>query len=194
MDSGSEFRGSVDAVTEAKAIADVVEAFKHLDAAAIVRVLDWASKRYGPGAGADRLVVREQTETSSLGGDARGDGRYNDLAELYTAADPKTESESVLIAAYWHHVAHKTDALDSQALNRDLKNLGRGVGNVTRACSVLIQQRPALMLQVKKAGSTKQARKQYRLTVAGLQRAREMLVERESRTGRIAEEDDDGAA
>lgn len=193
MDSRSEFRGPVDPETEAKAIANVVEALKHLDASAIVRVLDWASRRYAASAGGDRLTVRDDTETPSLDGDVRADGRYSDLAELYTAADPKTESESVLIAAYWHHVAHKTDALDSQALNRDLKDLGRGVGNVTRACSVLIQQRPALMLQVKKAGSTKQARKQYRLTAAGLQRAREMLSERERRTGRSAGERD-GAA
>jgi hypothetical protein len=193
MQSGSELRASVDAVTEANAIANVVQALKHLDAAAIARVLEWASKRYGVGAGGDRGTLREHAETSSLEDDGRAEGRYNDLAELYTAADPKTESESVLVAAYWHQVVHGTDALDSQALNRDLKNLGRGVGNVTRACSVLMQQRPVLMLQVKKAGSTKQARKQYRLTAAGLQRVREMLAERERRTGRLPE-DGDGAA
>jgi hypothetical protein len=32
------------------------------------------------------------------------------------------------------------------------------------------------MLQVKKAGSTRQARKQYRLSAAGVQRVREKLV------------------
>jgi hypothetical protein len=63
------------------------------------------------------------------------------------------------------------------------------VANVTRACSVLIQQRPALMLQVKKSGSTKQARKQYRLTAAGLQRAREMLGGHDAGRGHVAETD-----
>jgi len=59
-----------------------------------------------------------------------------------------------------------------------LKNLGHGIGNVTRACSALIAEKPALLMQVKKAGSTKQARKQYRLTTAGIQRVREMLAGR----------------
>src|SRR5205814_5649323 len=89
----SDSRTSVDAMTEAKAIADVVEALKHLDAAAIGRVLDWASKRYGARAGADHLAPREGSDTGSSEGDVRADGRHADLAELYTVADPKTESE-----------------------------------------------------------------------------------------------------
>jgi hypothetical protein len=184
MESARDSSGSVDAETEARAIASLVEAFRQLDRAAVERVLDWAAKRYGRHAGVDGPVSGEVIGASPPGGEARGEGRRGDLAEVYTAADPKTEAESVLIAAYWHHVAHEADALDSQALNRALKNLGRGVGNVTRACSVLIARRPALMLQVKKTGSTKQARKQYRLTVAGFQRAREMLGEGDRRTGR----------
>ena len=178
MENGSQLR-AVDAATEAKAIANVVEAFRPLDGAAITRVLEWAAKRYGAGRGAEAPLPASAPRT-----DGAVEARVGDLAELYTAADPRTESESVLVAAYWRHLAHATEVLDSQALNRDLKNLGRGVANVTRACSVLIQQRPALMLQVKKAGTTKQARKQYRLTAAGVQRAREMLAGRDAAPAR----------
>ena len=187
MESARGSSAPVDAEIEARAIASLVEAFKHLDPPAVERVLDWAAKRYGGRAGADRADRGEPRETLPPETGAREEGRRGDLAEVYTAADPKTEADGVLIAAYWHHVALGADALDSQALNRALKNLGRGVGNVTRACSVLIARRPALMLQVKKAGSTKQARKQYRLTVAGFQRAREMLGDAERRTGRREE-------
>ncbi len=175
----------MDASTEAKAIADVVEALKPLDVGAIARVLEWASKRYASRAHGDEPGTITPVPLTSRHDDTEADG--GELADLYAAADPRTESESVLIAAYWHHAARKTEVLDSQALNRDLKNLGRGVANVTRACSVLIQQRPALMLQVKKSGSTKQARKQYRLTAAGLQRAREMVAGRDADRGRVAE-------
>jgi len=90
--------------------------------------------------------------------------------------NPGTESESVLVAAYWHQVVQGVEHLDSQSLNAGLKNLGHGVGNVTRACSSLMRQKPALMMQVRKSGSTKQARKRYRLTAAGIQRIREMLT------------------
>jgi hypothetical protein len=185
MENGAD-SGTVDAGVEARAIANVVEAFRPLDPAAIRRVLEWAFKRYAgaaltEGAGAS-------LPAAARADDLGADRHVGDIADLYTAANPRTEAESVLVAAYWRHVTERTDALDSQTLNRDLKHLGRGVANVTRACSVLIQQRPALMLQVKKSGSTKQARKQYRLTAAGVQRAREMLAERGG-TGRRGSED-----
>jgi len=185
MENGTH-PGAVDAGVEARAIANVVEAFRPLDPAAIRRVLEWASKRYAGAAVTD--VTGAPLPLVARGDDPSADRLVGDIAELYTAANPRTESESVLIAAYWRHATQRTDALDSQTLNRDLKHLGRGVANVTRACSVLIQQRPALMLQVKKTGSTKQARKQYRLTAAGIQRAREMLAERGA-TGRRGSED-----
>jgi hypothetical protein len=177
MQTSATSRSSVDAMTEAKAIADVVEALKDLDTAAITRVLDWASKRYGAHAAGHRALAPAGPDAPPYDGEAAEP--YGDVADLYTAASPRTESESVLVAAYWHQVVGRTESLDSQALNGDLKNLGHGVRNVTRACSVLIHQRPALMMQVKKAGATKQARKQYRLTAAGIQRVREMLAERE---------------
>jgi hypothetical protein len=166
---------TVDAATEARAIAHVVQALEALDSAAITRVLDWAWKRYALSP-PDRPRDRGRAATASENG-KRADDHIADLAALYSAAAPTTDSESVLAAAYWHQVLQGAEYLDSQTLNTDLKQLGHGVGNVTRACSTLIEQKPALMIQVKKSGSTKQARKQYRLTSAGVQRVRERLTQ-----------------
>lgn len=158
-------RGGVDAATEVKALARVVEAIDGLDVSAIQRVLEWAWKRFvgaglpDPGAGRGAAPAE-----------------HADLAELYVAARPATDPEKVLVVAYWHQVNAGKENLDAQTINTDLKNLGHGVGNVTRACSALIREKPQLMIQVKKAGSTRQARKQYRLTAAGLQRVRDKLV------------------
>jgi hypothetical protein len=53
-------------------------------------------------------------------------------------------------------------------LNRELKNLGHEVGNITRALQGNIDEKPALVLQLRKSGGTKQARKIYKLSVAGI--------------------------
>ena len=173
----------VDPATEAKAVMNVVQALEGLDAAAVTRVLDWAVKRY---AAATLAKVPPRSQTTAVPfrppGDV-SDAHRDDLAALYEAVNPATEWESVLVAAYWHQSVQGADHLDSQSLNTGLKNLGHGVGNVTRACSALIRQKPSLMMQVRKAGSTKQARKQYRLTSAGVQRIREMLATGATREG-----------
>lgn len=170
---------AVDAATEAKALGKLVEALDGLDRDATRRVLDWAWKRYigggVPDGGRQRASKIEPPRGNGGGGGAE-DVPYADLAELYNAASPKTDAEKVLVVGYWHQVSDAKANLDAQAINTDLKDMGHRVGNVTRACSVLINEKPQLMIQVKKSGSTKQARKQYRITAAGLQRVREMLA------------------
>jgi hypothetical protein len=172
----SQTSPAVDAATEVKAMSKMVEALEGLDTDARHRVLEWASKRYGVSPTRDRTQRGTKTEETAGGDDTNVDDDYADLAALYSAAGPTTDAEKVLVAGYWHQVKEKKENLDSQALNTDLKDLGHQVGNVTRACSVLMKAKPQLMIQVKKTGSTKQARKQYRLTSAGLQRLREMLT------------------
>jgi hypothetical protein len=101
---------------------------------------------------------------------------YGSLAELYHAADPKNEAEKGLVAGTWFQVVEGMDGLDSQTINSALKDLGYGVGNITRAFDVLISQRPALMIQLRKAGTTKQARKQFKVTDAGVKKVLQMLT------------------
>ena len=157
-------RARVDAATEVRALARVVDAVDGLDASAVQRVLEWAWKRFvgavAPAPPAHRAAVVEHV----------------DLADLYVGARPLTDADKVLVIAYWHQVNSGKENLDAQTIHGDLKNLGYGVSNVTRACSALIREKPQLMIQVKKAGSTRQARKQYRLTAAGLQRVRDKLA------------------
>lgn len=175
MEQASGSSTLADPATEAKAVMSVVQALEGLDAAAVTRVLDWAVKRYAAPTVA-KVSPRSGTAGVPFPAGVGNDEHRDDLAALYEAVSPATEWESVLVAAYWHQIAQGAEHLDSQSLNAGLKNLGHGVGNVTRACSALIRQKPALMMQVRKAGSTKQARKQYRLTSAGVQRIREMLA------------------
>ena len=157
-------RARVDAATEVRALARIVDAVDGLDASAVQRVLEWAWKRFvgavSPEPPAPRAAVVEPVY----------------LADLYVGARPVTDADKVLVVAYWHQVNSGKENLDAQTIHGGLKNLGYGVSNVTRACSALITEKPQLMIQVKKAGSTRQARKQYRLTAAGIQRVRDKVA------------------
>ena len=67
------------------------------------------------------------------------------------------------------------EELDSQSLNSELKNLGYPIGNITRAVSGLASTMPRYVMQTKKSGTTKQARKKFRLTVEGIRRVEQMI-------------------
>jgi DNA-binding PadR family transcriptional regulator len=56
-----------------------------------------------------------------------------------------------------------------------LKHIGYGVVNITDALNQLISDRPSFVIQLTKSGSSKQARKTYKITDAGMRRVSEML-------------------
>lgn len=60
-------------------------------------------------------------------------------------------------------------------MNTALNNLGHKLANVTVSLSVLIEAKPQLVLQLRKSGKSKQARKTYKLSVAGIDRVKEMI-------------------
>ena len=97
------------------------------------------------------------------------------FADLFDAAAPTTTADKALLAGYWLQVHDGIDGFDSQTAHSLLKNLGHGVANITAALSSLREQKPALMLQIKKSGSSQQARKTYKVTVAGTKAVKDMI-------------------
>jgi len=101
---------------------------------------------------------------------------FADVADLYHAAQPQTEAEKALVVGYWFQVCEKQGGFDGQTVNTALKHLGEGVSNITAAMSALADRKPALAMQVKKKGTTRQARKQYRLTKPGIEAVERMVA------------------
>jgi hypothetical protein len=89
---------------------------------------------------------------------------------LFDLANPATDSDKLLVVAYWFQVVRGESELDSQSLNTELKHLGYPIGNITRAVSALSTTTPRLVMQIKKSGTTRQARKKFRLTVEGIKK------------------------
>jgi len=100
---------------------------------------------------------------------------FSSFAKLYAAANPTTNSDKALVAGYWLQVCESNESFTSQAANKELTHLGHKIANITAALDPLRRAKPQLVLQLKKSGSSKQARKTYQISDAGVKRVREMI-------------------
>lgn len=147
------------------------------------RVLAWAGARFNVGAELlrQKKAVLGERHAESGDDDEGGDADVaTNLAEFYDQASPSNEGEKVLVVGYWFQYRENATELDSQSLNSQLKHLGHGIGNVTRALEWAKTQKPALMVQKRKEGSTQQARKKFAVTNEGKKYVEKMLARRPS--------------
>lgn len=112
---------------------------------------------------------------SESGTDDHSSGKesFATFADFFNAASPRTQADGALVAAVWL-LDQGSEQFAALAINRELQNLGRRIGNITDALSSLQSKKPALVVQVKKAGRSRQARKTYKVTRPGIERVREM--------------------
>jgi hypothetical protein len=162
-----------DPAAEVKAMGKIAEALAGLNKKAVVRVVRWAADAYGVSVATTKLGgvgPHGKSGNAGTGGEtANGGGstQFADLAELYAATSPESEPDKALVAGYWTQFGEGKAEFGSQEINTALKNLGHPIGNITSAFTALKARKPAPVMQVKKAGTTKQARKTYKLTLAG---------------------------
>ena len=160
---------------EIEAMTAVAEALSPLDQDSRQRVLHWALAKFG--ADAPRRSLGQLIPFDAVGEEtSRSLPRFATFGELFHAAQPNGEREKALAAAYWVQQVGGADSFGSQTLNSLLKELGYGVSNITAALSQLQDERPALVIQLRKSGSSQQARKTYKLTDAGRRRFEESLL------------------
>src|SRR5947208_2998462 len=127
---------------EVDAMRMVEEALEPLEADARGRVLRWAFERFGaplpasPARGAATGAFRTAASTVSTG-DAP-----QDAGEFYAQADPQTEPDRALVVAYWVQEIRGDAEFEAQTVNTQLKHLGHGVSNITRALDDLKARKP----------------------------------------------------
>ena len=161
---------------ELKAMGEVKAALDSLssDEAARTRVIRWAAEKFGIDLGA---VKKKKSETPKSDGEGEdSDEPYGTFAELYTATgSPAGEADRALVACYWFQVVKKQSTFGGQDVNSELKHVGAGLPNVTVVFNRLKDKKPALLMQVSKAGKSQQARKKYKLTAPGVARVDALL-------------------
>lgn len=158
---------------ELEAMKKIAAALEPLDDEARSRALQWATSRFRL---SKSVVTSEQmtTRTAEAFSGVAASGGYSTFAELFDAASPVTEKDKALVAAYWVQICENTTSFPAQSLNELLKDLGHRIGNITEALTALKVERPALVLQLKKSGTSRQARKIYKLTQEGTKRVAAM--------------------
>jgi hypothetical protein len=164
--------------SEVNAMGKVEQALEPLGPEERGRVLRWASERFGAslsegsqGGGPRRAAA--QTRTQQTADSQTPEGGAD---EFYTRANAETESERALVIGYWTQEVRGDGSFDAQTVNSQLKHLGHGVSNITRALDELKSQKPQLVIQIQKSGKSKQSRKRYKVTSAGKTEVKRMLA------------------
>lgn len=157
-------------LAEVDAMKKVVEALSGLEPSRRERVLWWASR-----------VFRTESEARKEAAGPREAAiekpltEATDVAELLAIAEPVTNAEKALVVGYWFQEREGLEDMDSFTINSTLKQLGHGVQNITLAMAALTNRKPQFVVQTKKSGSSRQARKRYRLTQEGIREVQRML-------------------
>lgn len=125
-----------------------------------------SSSGLGTTSGAEEIAIEQERV---------GAPKYSTFAELYDATQPEGNADKALVAGYWLQVCQSAESFDGFSANKELKHLGRGVPNITNAIDSLKGQKPALALQLRKSGKSQQARKAYKITVAGIKAVEAMI-------------------
>ena len=137
-------------------------------AAALERLQDDRARRRVVQWVMDHFPTRDEAGSGS-------ERRFETLADLFGAVEPRRESDKALVSAYWFQRQAPSGSFTAQEINKGLKDIGHRVVNITGALGALAERSPRLVAQLEKAGETRQARKTYRLTPAGMAAARGML-------------------
>ena len=117
----------------------------------------------------------DEKEAAELQREQKAAPKYASFADLFSAAGPETNARKALVAGYWLQVCQNAENFDGFSANSELKQLGEGLVNITVAIDGLKNEKPALAMQTRKSGNSRQARKTYKLTVAGIKAVEDMI-------------------
>lgn len=161
---------------EVEAMGKLAEALDNLEDEQQARVLRWAADRYSVGLGAK---LGAGGGRGAPGGGMAGSvdpADFQDVGDLIAAAEPSTDEDRALVVAYWlQELGEKQPTFTGQQVNTHLKNLGHGTYDITDLIGKLVATSPQLVLQTKKSGSSRQARKSYKVTTAGIKRVQDLI-------------------
>ncbi|HEU4884162.1 MAG TPA: hypothetical protein VFT45_18050, partial [Longimicrobium sp.] len=119
--------------------------------------------------GAEEAPRRRPGRPKGSGTGRRGPRGGMAMPALLGQWTPETMAERGLMGAYTLSRGKADKTVTSQAINAELKRAGIPVPNITRAIESNLRAKPPLMVQKKKMGTTRQARKQYAITPEGVE-------------------------
>lgn len=156
---------------ELEVMGAVYNEFMRVDDEAKQRVLDWIAGKFS-------LISSKNaiTGTKPLAGETITIESFDSVADAFTTASPEIDRDKALIVAAFLQRKMGKGEITGYEINQELRQLGHGLRNVTDAMSQMMEKKPKLMIQVKKEGKSKQARKKYKVTSEGFKAVQEMLT------------------
>ena len=155
-------------------------ALKELDAEAMARNLNWLATKLGISLSTKPTSIAhlplptsaspaknlldapdKPTEPSDF-------GSFATSAEFLSKIHELSAEERVLAVAAYLQNKDPENELTGFSINKELKHIGHGVKNITRPVESLVKSTPQLMIQLRKSGKTRQAKKTYRVTEEGV--------------------------
>jgi hypothetical protein len=159
-------------------VAGEIDAMKAIDSAMgslepeeARRVLRWAVDKFGHGT----VSVAPGRSAGTGDGGAGLSTAFDRISDLMDATLPQSVVDHVLVASYWFQVMEGRENFTGQEVNSELKDLGHPSSNITDSYNTLMNRKPPAVRQVQKSGSSRQARKLYRLTNEGVRAVERML-------------------
>lgn len=161
---------------ELTAMRSVMDALTDLPLDTVERVLQWAARRFDVSLAHHSPAARTRAARGTAEERTENDERpFDDFASLFDAANPATAVDNALVAAYWAQVVKGQGDFDSYSINKELKHLGHPSTNITRDLGALMERSPRLVMQVRKSGTSRQARKRYKVTTEGVRAVERMI-------------------
>ena len=161
------------ALAEIKAMETIFGALTPLLPDAQARVLKWVQDYFKIASRSSN--TQEHQHDSSEDQSSPTPPSAHDLSELFSITSPKTDPERALLAAYWLQVSQNNAEWASGQVQSLLKDMGHQAANITNTMTSLKEREPSLVVQTKKSGNSKQSRKLYKLTKAGIAHVKSLL-------------------
>ena len=161
-------------ISEAKKLLDEINsAVSSYDAVLKEQARDiLLEKAFGKATGGKSQHAAEEDHAGHGGGEEAGGEQFNTLVERW---EPETQGDWALLGAYYFQKQSKLGIVTAFQVNKELKQHGHSATNITVSFNENIKAQPARMRQVKKAGKSKQARKQYVVTTVGMKYVEDRL-------------------
>jgi hypothetical protein len=149
---------------ELQAMASISSALGELETESQARVLRWAADKFG-------VTVSSKNAAANANGDDKDQSQssdFVDFVDLLDKVNPSGNLEKALTGAYWVQVVQGASSWQSQQVNNVLKDTGNGITSIVDAFDSAQSKTPALVRQMAKSGKSRQARKTFKLTSAGI--------------------------
>lgn len=152
---------------ELAALSKMVMLFEGLSADERQRSLRYLAERFEIGQTANAVQNLSRAPDSKT---------FETFADLFEASAPGNDKEKALVGAYWFQVIQGNGEFAAGPVNSELKNLGIGLSNIAESLRRCSNDKPATVMQIRKSGSSQQARKAYRLTQPGIRKVETMIA------------------